>query len=193
MNAIRDINSLELFGNGRVFACDVYFPRQHKEHWHSAWSQAIWKVKERNSWALDHCAHVIAELWRDSITITRPSVITFVPPERAIPHQRSAMELLAQALFRTLSDTHEVSLERLLRVVKPKARKQHQCTSQWQRRENVRGCFAVTQPQLVAGKTVIVVDDVITSGATMRECQKVLLRAGATDVIGFVLARTIGW
>jgi predicted amidophosphoribosyltransferase len=49
------------------------------------------------------------------------------------------------------------------------------------------------QIRLVSGRYVIVVDDVITSGSTMRECQRVLFEAGARDVRGVVLARTVGW
>src|SRR5438094_10547367 len=178
MNALRDINAPELFGNGRIYACDFYFPRQHKEHWRSAWSQAILKVKQRDGRALDSCARVITQLLRGAISITTPHVITFVPPEPAEVNQRCAVELLAYSLFRALSDNREVSIERLLRAVKSKAKKQHQCRTQWQRKQNVRGCYSVTQPHLVLGKTVIVVDDIITSGATMRECQQALLKAG---------------
>ncbi|MCI0537351.1 MAG: hypothetical protein L0Z50_19215 [Verrucomicrobiales bacterium] len=189
----REGNAPELLGNGRIYACDLYFPRQHKEHWNSAWSQAILKVKHRNVCALDSCTNVIGQLLKESITITTPHVITFVPPEPAAAHQQCSVELLAYSLFRTLSDNSEVSFERLLQSLKPRAIKQHRCTTRWERTENVRGCYAVTQPHLVLGKTVIVIDDIITSGATMRECQKVLLEAGAMDVIGFVLAKTVGW
>lgn len=50
------------------------------------------------------------------------------------------------------------------------------------RRDNVRGAFVVTQPTSVAGKRVLLVDDVLTSGATADEAAHTLLRAGAAKV-----------
>lgn len=59
-----------------------------------------------------------------------------------------------------------------------------------QRRENVRQAFQA-RPDLVLGKTVLVVDDVTTSGATMHACAEALLRAGARQVYGLTLARAV--
>ncbi len=47
------------------------------------------------------------------------------------------------------------------------------------RAENVRGVFKVKKPELVAGKDILLVDDVFTSGATMREAVRALKSAGA--------------
>ena len=58
-----------------------------------------------------------------------------------------------------------------------------------QRRENVRGAFAVANPARVRDREVIVVDDVFTTGTTARECAKVLLRAGAKRVQVATVAR----
>jgi ComF family protein len=60
------------------------------------------------------------------------------------------------------------------------------------RRRNVRGAFAVeraAQAQL-AGRTLVVIDDVMTSGSTLDEVARVLRRAGAERVINAVVART---
>jgi competence protein ComFC len=59
-----------------------------------------------------------------------------------------------------------------------------------QRRENVRQAFQA-RPQFVRGKTVLVVDDVTTSGATMLACAEALSRAGARQVYGLTLARAV--
>src|SRR5947199_298612 len=77
-------------------------------------------------------------------------------------------------------------------VYVPRRSKDH-CRTTRQRRVNVTGCFAVKNPSIVSGRTVIVVDDVITSGATFSECAKVLRLAGAAAVYGIFLARTSGW
>lgn len=58
------------------------------------------------------------------------------------------------------------------------------------RRKNIEGAFEVTEEvKKLRGKKVVLVDDVFTSGATMRECAKVLKKAGIKEVWGFVLAR----
>jgi len=61
-----------------------------------------------------------------------------------------------------------------------------------QRRENVRGNFALRRPQEIAGLRLLLVDDVYTTGATLEECAKLLRRAGARCVWGLTLARAEG-
>jgi len=51
-----------------------------------------------------------------------------------------------------------------------------------ERRDNIRGVFLVPHPLEVAGKRVLLIDDVITTGATANECSRALLRAGAAEV-----------
>lgn len=57
------------------------------------------------------------------------------------------------------------------------------------RRENVRGVFTVQSPERIRGRLVVLVDDVITTGATLSSCAAALKRAGATKVIGLTLGR----
>ncbi|HEU0113683.1 MAG TPA: phosphoribosyltransferase family protein [Thermomicrobiales bacterium] len=56
------------------------------------------------------------------------------------------------------------------------------------RRRNVRDAFAVREPAKVAGRTVVVVDDVVTTGATVGACADALRRAGASAVWAVSLA-----
>lgn len=60
-----------------------------------------------------------------------------------------------------------------------------------ERRQNLRGAFAVKEPEAVKGKKVLVVDDVFTTGATLSEVSKVLLKAGAKEVFAITVARSI--
>jgi ComF family protein len=57
------------------------------------------------------------------------------------------------------------------------------------RRHNVRGAFVARQPAAVRGRTVLLIDDVMTTGATVDECARTLRRAGARRVDVLVLAR----
>lgn len=52
-----------------------------------------------------------------------------------------------------------------------------------QRRANALGAYRCTNPELVRGKRVLLLDDVITTGATAGECARVLLTAGASAVL----------
>jgi ComF family protein len=60
-----------------------------------------------------------------------------------------------------------------------------------QRLVNLRRCFAVRRPNIVEGKRILLVDDVMTTGATFNECAKALRRAGAADVYAVALARSL--
>ena len=58
-----------------------------------------------------------------------------------------------------------------------------------ERLANIIGSFEVRNPEKIKGKKIILIDDVLTTGATMREAQKVLKSAGAKKVVGVVVAR----
>ena len=58
-----------------------------------------------------------------------------------------------------------------------------------QRRANVRGAFAVVRRDVVRGRSILLVDDVMTTGTTAGECARVLLRAGAKEVFVATVAR----
>jgi ComF family protein len=60
-----------------------------------------------------------------------------------------------------------------------------------QRRENIRGAFAVARPESIAGREVVLVDDVFTTGTTASECARVLRREGASKVYVATVARTL--
>ena len=59
------------------------------------------------------------------------------------------------------------------------------------RRENVRGTFAAPRPEFVRGRTILLVDDVMTTGATFSEAAATLKAAGATRVWCLSLARSL--
>lgn len=61
--------------------------------------------------------------------------------------------------------------------------------SKEQRQTNVRGAFSLNSTESIKGASFILVDDVFTTGATLREATKILKRAGAKQVFAFTLAQ----
>jgi ComF family protein len=57
------------------------------------------------------------------------------------------------------------------------------------RRENVSGVFSVGRPEQVRNRTVVLIDDVMTTGATLSACAAALKQAGASRVLALSLAR----
>jgi len=78
-------------------------------------------------------------------------------------------------------------LDRLLQRVKY-TRKQS-LLDPMERYRNVRNAFAVTEPSVVRGKRIVLVDDVYTTGATINACALVLREAGAESVNALTFAR----
>jgi ComF family protein len=54
---------------------------------------------------------------------------------------------------------------------------------------SVKGSFSVVRPNLISGRSILLVDDIITSGSTASHCARVLKKAGAVEVNVFTIAR----
>jgi ComF family protein len=59
------------------------------------------------------------------------------------------------------------------------------------RARNMRDAFAVRDPTVFAGKRLVLLDDVFTTGATLNSCAKTLRGAGAREVIALAVARGV--
>ena len=58
-----------------------------------------------------------------------------------------------------------------------------------ERRRNIKGAFTVSQEEKIRGEKILLVDDVYTTGSTVRECSRVLIEKGAKKVSVLTLAR----
>jgi len=96
------------------------------------------------------------------------------------------------ALARAIQDTSGVKLRGDL-LARVRATEQQVGLSRAQRASNVQGAFEVSRERRgeVAGRRVIVIDDVLTSGATLDACARALLRAKAAQVDVLVFARVV--
>ena len=58
-----------------------------------------------------------------------------------------------------------------------------------ERRKNIKGAFKARNEMKIKGKTILLVDDVYTTGSTVEECSRVLKQAGAREVKALTLAQ----
>lgn len=131
---------------------------------------------------------LLADFVRRTPALRRPDLVVAVPlhptrlRERGFNHATLLAAPVAEAVGAPLAES---VLERIVAT-----RPQTELTRA-ERRANVRGAFRVP-PQTAAGKcgqTVLLVDDVLTSGATVGECARVLRSAGLGAVYVATLAR----
>ena len=118
----------------------------------------------------------------------RYDLITWVPLSRARLRQRGYDQamLLASAAALELDD---VAAETLCKVRDTEAQS-GLGKNDASRRANVLSAYQVTDPALVEGRRVLLIDDIVTTGSTLSECARVLRTAGATDVVCAALARS---
>ena len=182
-----------------LHALGTYYPRQHPQHWNSAWTQAVLQAKRHSDSVLAEFGRIVAEHLDQWLADERPYTITHVPSMAGeIRYLFPQMEVcttrrLAIATFRCIRRREPLSLTQLLVQVKRKAKKQRRWCSRRERLNNVRGCYGIRHGTAVAGRNVLLIDDVVTSGATLNECARVLQGAGARNVFAIALARTPGW
>jgi len=135
--------------------------------------------------------HALAELaWqrlRDQLLELQIDVVTAVPMHRWRRWQRgaNAPQLIARSLAEKLNVPCAGEMLRLVRNVPPQVG-----LSRPARFRNLSGEMAVGASYHLAAARVLIVDDILTTGATCSEAARVLRRAGAADVTVLVLART---
>ncbi len=113
--------------------------------------------------------------------------LTWVPVSRKRKRKRGydQSRLLAIATAKALGDPVISTL-----VKSRDNPTQSSMTSARQRQSNVQNLYQPCHPERFAGKRILLIDDIITTGATLSECSRVLLQAGAAQVLCATLAAT---
>jgi ComF family protein len=126
---------------------------------------------------------LMADAWR--ACGLRADLIVPVPlhPSRVRERGYNQSALLAQGVSRACAVPHAPNALRRIRYTEQQAH-----LSATARRANVHAAF-VADGALVAGRRILLVDDVLTTGATLNECTGALVQAGARDVVALTLAR----
>jgi len=155
----------------------------------------VWEIKYRRNHTL---ADFIADSLHDEIFeyVSNAAVFDGGAPPLLIPVPMSTARRKERGYNQT-----EFLAERLRRrelgrfaIYRPNALSKHKHTpsqtglTRAERLENLRGAYSVPVPALIAGRTVILIDDVTTTGATIAEIRKTLLEAGASNVVAFTIA-----
>lgn len=103
---------------------------------------------------------------------------------RLLSRRYNQSYLLARRLSKQAKKRHAANLLRRIRYTA-----QQTGLSRTERDRNVRGAFKVSKPDQVKDKTILLVDDVLTTGATIEACARALKKSGAAKVYVLTAAR----
>lgn len=146
--------------------------------------QMIFRFKYKDQ---RHLAHTIAEMMDDLLRATWISDVDSVvgvptSPKRLRQRGYCQMALVAEQLSRRSGLEHlKGVLVRILETPRMKT------LSRNSRKEALEGCFEVIGHSL-SGRSVLLIDDIMTTGATLEVCSQVLLEAGASEVWALTFA-----
>ena len=146
---------------------------------------AIQRFKYQGDFNLDRpLAHLLRAALQDLLRQFRPDLLVAVPLHKTRLRQRSYNQalLLARALGRNLDLPAPCRL-----LVRTRSTPPQIGLKASERRRNLRGVFAVRRQ--LNGERILLIDDVMTTGATARECCRTLRASGAGEVAVAVLAR----
>ncbi len=126
-----------------------------------------------------------AMIWALRDTDIKPDIVMPVP----LAYKRLCKRTYNQAtlLARPIARAYGVKMD--IASVRRKYRPDMGHKNARQRNENIHGVFTVARPDKIRGKNILLVDDVMTTGATFRELRRVLTRAGAASVYGVTFCR----
>lgn len=169
--------SLQREGMGRAAAAFAYegLPKEAV--------QAM-KFRDRKSYG-EHLAWHLAQRIQANPLLPQAQGIAFMPMSRRKKRKRGYNQ--AEVLARHLSRYLGLPLYPVL-VTLRETKTQHELSAA-ARKHNLDGAYGAVNQQLIQGKTLILVDDVITTGSSMGEAGKVLLQAGAAEVIPAAVCR----
>lgn len=130
-------------------------------------------------------ARLIAEKLAAMPDIMQYDMVLSVPlhRDRELVRGYNQALLISQFLSRELKIPEKSKLLKRLKHTEAQSLLDRQA-----RHENVQGAFIVSAPEKVNGKSILLADDIMTTGSTLEECSRVLKQAGAVKIIAVVVA-----
>lgn len=117
----------------------------------------------------------------------RYDLISWVPLSKKRMKKRGYDQAMLLAMSAALK-MNDVAVELLLKHTDVPA--QSGVGSAEKRRANISGVYIVADEELVRGRRILLIDDIVTTGATLSECAKTLKYSGAEEVLCCTVART---
>lgn len=144
--------------------------------------------KKNNAYRGRTLALFVAEMVRYDFGGVEFDGVVSVPPRRSRMNEEKydQAECLARCTARRLGLKYYPNVMRQTGNMKKQSTLSHDA-----RFDNVRGGFAVRRPDRIKGKTLLLIDDVCTTGATLEECARVLREGGAHRVYAATIATTL--
>jgi ComF family protein len=133
-------------------------------------------------------AHLLLSVYQSNPQELSADLIIPVPLHRSRERERGFNQ--AFELSRQFSRLTRIPLPTRL-LVRTRPTKVQAGLSRRERRINLRGAFEVSRSRVLEDKTVLLIDDVFTTGATLNECAKILKENGALRINVLTLARVI--
>lgn len=98
-------------------------------------------------------------------------------------------ELLAKYISLNLLPDTEIRVDEKILIRKKYTSPQMKIGSYHHRKQNIQGAFLVTNPEKIKNKTILLIDDIATTGSTIFECARILKESGAKEIYAAVIAR----
>lgn len=124
---------------------------------------------------------------QNTIQVGQIDIIIPVPLHRSRQKQRgyNQSELIGESVAKLLSIPFAANI-----LVKASESKSQSVLNRNKRLSNVDGLFNVINAEVVYGKNILLIDDIITTGSTVNQCSKALKQAGARSVFAGAMATT---
>ncbi len=152
--------------------------------------KSIWLLKYRGVKKLaEPLAELLFQRTKNILPIDNPAETLIIPiplsPGRMKARGYNQTELIGLSLSDKMSI--KISADVLYKIKETPS--QVEIKDRNKRLKNILGAFEVKNPEIVENKTVILIDDITTTGATLNEAREVLQKAGAKKIICLVVAK----
>ncbi|MDR1792901.1 MAG: hypothetical protein LBR36_05620 [Bacteroidales bacterium] len=131
----------------------------------------------------DFLLRLTIKAFRKKIKKTHFDLILYVPPTKSGDLVKNFAQNLSHALKIPIS--HD-----LIKIRKTKEQKIFE--NQYLKQENIHNAFSYANPSEIKGKTVLLFDDIVDSGATIKEIGNLLTQLGAQKIVPVCIAKTVG-